>query len=39
LEGAELVDDGGGIAVIFSGRHDAEFAVAGLVVARFQQRA
>jgi len=30
LEGVELVDDGGGIAIIFGGRHDAEFAVAGL---------
>jgi hypothetical protein len=30
LEGVEFVDDGGGIAVIFGGRHDAEFAVAGL---------
>jgi len=30
LEGVELVDDGGGIAVIFGGGQDAEFAVAGL---------
>ena len=30
LEGVELVDDGGRIAVIFGGRQDAEFAVAGL---------
>jgi hypothetical protein len=30
LEGVELVDNGGGIAVLFGGGHHAEFAVAGL---------
>ena len=30
LEGVELMNDGGRIAIIFGGRHEAEFAVAGL---------
>jgi hypothetical protein len=30
LEGVKLVDDGGGISIIFGGGQDAEFAVAGL---------
>jgi hypothetical protein len=30
LVGVELVDDGGGITVIFGGRHNAELTVSGL---------